>query len=251
MDKFVCTDTVVPLRTGPSHKAEMGSQILLGEKFTILDKVGCWTKIALLYDAYSGWVDNDHFMLSQISGSEKSSLVREGIVAKNNKNESLYIFPGSEVYNLKKDGKEFDIGPDSYACESDLKILGLNESICETALRFINAPYLWGGRTAFGIDCSGLSQICIKIHGKSIPRDSFNQATVGTTVNLLSDALPGDLLFFDNSEGKITHVGIFFDRNHIIHASGSVRIDIIDHQGIFNKDRDTYTHKLRLIKRIN
>lgn len=100
-----------------------------------------------------------------------------------------------------------------------------------------------------GMDCSGLVQTVYKVHGIGIPRDSFNQAEAGKTINLLSEAVPGDLLFFDNSAGKINHVGIFYKPGEIIHCSGKVRIDMIDHQGIYRNDERRYTHKLRTIKR--
>ena len=110
MNEYVCTDAVVPLRTGPSHRAEMGSQILMGEKFIILDKAACWTKIEMIFDGYSGWVDNDHFILSRPAGTGKSMLLTEGIEAMNPNGESLSIYPGSELYDLKDDGKGFTVG---------------------------------------------------------------------------------------------------------------------------------------------
>jgi len=251
MKDFVCTDTVAPLRTGPSHRAEMGSQILLGEQYIILDKVGDWTKIQTLFDNYAGWVDNDHFLHCPLEGNAESLVLSQGINASDSNGENVFIYPGSELYNISDNGKEFSVGTLKFKSATNLRALSLKESIVESAGRFINAPYLWGGRTAYGMDCSGLSQLCFKIHGENIPRDSYNQVIVGTTINLLNDAEPGDLLFFDNSEGKITHVGILYDTGHVIHASGDVRIDMIDHQGIFKKDHDSYTHKLRLIKRID
>lgn len=251
MKEFVATGTLVPLRMGPSHRVEMGSQILLGEKFVILDKAGSWTKIECCFDKYAGWVDNDHFKPFEISEQSKGKVLPVGIVVKDKNGNKVNIYQGSELFDISDDGMEFRVGPNKYRSETNLFKLNRKGSICDTAFEFINAPYLWGGRTAHGIDCSGLSQLCMKIHGMDIPRDSFKQANVGTTINMLNDAIPGDLLFFDNSAGKITHVGILFDSKHIIHASGSVRIDMIDHQGIFKKDQDSYTHKLRLIKRIN
>jgi cell wall-associated NlpC family hydrolase len=121
--------------------------------------------------------------------------------------------------------------------------------LLENAYMYLNAPYLWGGRSPFGVDCSGFTQMVYKMSGLPIRRDAWQQAEQGVTINLLEEALPGDLAFFDNAEGRITHVGILLPGNKIIHASGRVRIDKIDHHGIFNETQQKYTHKLRVIKR--
>jgi cell wall-associated NlpC family hydrolase len=123
--------------------------------------------------------------------------------------------------------------------------------LIETALKYLGSPYLWGGRSPFGIDCSGLSQMVYKINGIQIPRDANKQAEIGETIDFINEAIEGDLVFFDNEEGNIIHVGIYLGKSKIIHASGKVRIDTIDHQGIFNTETQKYSHKLRIIKRIN
>ena len=112
----------------------------------------------------------------------------------------------------------------------------------------MNSPYLWGGRAFYGIDCSGLTQVVYKIFGIRITRNSYQQIKMGHTVEFIREAQPGDLAFFDDKEGNIKHVGILLDQKRIIHASGLVRIDKIDHQGIYHEGKNKYTHKLRLIK---
>ncbi|MDD4848070.1 MAG: C40 family peptidase, partial [Bacteroidales bacterium] len=124
------------------------------------------------------------------------------------------------------------------------------ENVIATAKVFLNAPYLWGGKSPFGLDCSGLTQTVFNMNGITLPRDAYLQALEGETVNLIEEALPGDLLFFDNQEGRIIHVGILAHDNTIIHSSGHVRIDPVDHYGIYNKEAQSYSHKLRIIKRI-
>ena len=128
--------------------------------------------------------------------------------------------------------------------------IGTKNQIVEDALMYLNAPYLWGGRSPFGIDCSGFTQVVYKINNIIIPRDAYQQAELGQGYSFIEEAEAGDIAFFDNDEGKINHVGILIGRNKIIHASGKVRIDTLDHQGIFNKETNSYSHKLRIIKNI-
>ena len=114
----------------------------------------------------------------------------------------------------------------------------------------MNAPYLWGGRTPFGIDCSGFVQMVYKLQGMKLLRDASQQATLGEVVSLIDEAESGDLAFFDDAEGNIIHVGMLIDRQRIIHCSGKVKINNLDHEGIYDANLQKYTHKLRLIKRI-
>ncbi len=250
MSEFICISPVVPLRTGPSHKAEMGSQILFGETFTIEDTAGTWTKIRLNFDKYSGWVDNDHVNFIKNSESGQAETLVSDITATLPDNSMVKIFTGSEIIKDPSEEKLFKAGGIIFKSNNEILTKPHSSNLVTLARQFLNTPYLWGGRTSAGIDCSGLSQIVYKLHGIAIPRDSFNQAETGKTVNLLAEALPGDLLFFDNNSGKITHVAILYDNNKAIHASGNVRIDSIDHQGIFRSDLNRYTHKLRVIKRL-
>ena len=115
---------------------------------------------------------------------------------------------------------------------------------------YLNSPYLWGGRSPFGIDCSGFTQMVFKLNGIKLPRDAYEQAEIGKTLNFIEETQKGDLAFFDNEEGKIIHTGIIIDKNKIIHSSGKVRIDNLDHYGIFNAETGKYSHNLRLIKKV-
>jgi cell wall-associated NlpC family hydrolase len=115
---------------------------------------------------------------------------------------------------------------------------------------YLNAPYLWGGKTPFGIDCSGFTQMVYKLNGYHLLRDASQQASQGIPLSFIEESEPGDLAFFDNEEGNIIHVGIMMENNYIIHASGKVRIDRLDHLGIYNADTNRHTHKLRVIKKI-
>jgi cell wall-associated NlpC family hydrolase len=113
----------------------------------------------------------------------------------------------------------------------------------------LNVPYRWGGKSVMGIDCSAFVQLCAKIAGYKLPRDASQQYDFGEEVSL-SEALPGDIAFFENENHRIVHVGILLSRNMIIHASGEVRIDAIDETGIFNNELNKYTHYLNKVKRL-
>ena len=250
MEEYVCTHVYVPLRKGPSHRAEMGSQILFGENFFIIEKAANWGKIRNNWHNYTGWIDLNHVDLIPATDKGDSSILYHRATVKKADGSYIAIEPGSEIYSLSADNKTFQLGGVKYESNEVLKVNLSGEPVSQTAYRFYNTPYLWGGKTASGMDCSGLTQLAYKLHRIRIPHDSFEQAECGTTVEFLSEAVPGDLLFFDEGSGKISHVGIYFGDDKIIHSSGRVRIDKIDHQGIFREEIKKYTHRLRVIKRI-
>ena len=239
----------------------MVTQILFGEHFKVTEEVESWSKVRLAYDDYEGWVDTK--MISKIEeefykllDDQQSAVANDtfNLVFQEKDYSNKLIVPGSSFPFCDREEKSFKIGEKKYFYQGKVSNNStdenLRDSIIESALKYFNAPYLWGGRTPYGIDCSGLTQIVYKLNGVSLPRDASQQVLIGEPLTFVEEALPGDLAFFDNEEGKITHVGIIWDRHKIIHASGKVRIDNVDHQGIFNVDTKRYTHKLRVIKRI-
>jgi cell wall-associated NlpC family hydrolase len=156
---------------------------------------------------------------------------------------------GSQLPFFNNDEKKVKVGSDFFQFTGRISSRKrTRKELLMNAYLYSNAPYLWGGRSAFGIDCSGLTQMAYLLTGMSLLRDASQQATQGKTLDFVEEAQAGDLLFFDNENGQITHVGIFIRDNRILHASGSVRIDGIDQTGIYNQDLSRHTHKLRLIK---
>ncbi|MGF7230079.1 C40 family peptidase, partial [Arachidicoccus sp.] len=154
---------------------------------------------------------------------------------------------GTPVWNVKMmAGYSLNYGTVDYAKQLEFT----EENIRKTAMTYLNTSYLWGGRSAFGLDCSGFTQQVFQYFNIQLPRDAYQQAGVGGSVGFLQECRCGDLAFFDNEEGRITHVGIMLDKENIIHASGKVRIDKIDAQGIVRLDTSLHTHKLRIIKRV-
>jgi len=230
----------------------MLSQVLFGEKYNILDQTGHWLKVETLFDNYKGWIDVNHLQQSEDHENLKGIVLKKSLLCYKNDNTKLVLEPGCEIYNPDFESKTFLAGKDLYSAGPDFNAsyIANNDSLADTAMKFINSPYVWGGRIPSGIDCSGLTQLVYKLNGIPVPRDSWQQAETGEDPGFLEEAAPGDLVFFDDDRGKISHVGMILARGLVIHASGRVRIDTIDHQGIFKSEINGYSHRLRMIRRI-
>lgn len=245
---------VSPLRKEPSHTSEMVSQQLFGEPCTILETVpGNWIKVMAKYDGYTGWCQQSH--LIEISEKDFDDQLRGLTTGWINKikydHQDMHIPFGSYIPGFKK--AKGVLGSRQVRYKGKLwhpdKERITNKKIKKIACIFLNTPYLWGGKSVFGIDCSGFSQSVFKFLNIPLPRDSWQQFEMGETIPFPGKSKRGDLAFFDNSEGKIIHVGILLDQWEIIHASGKVRIDKIDQQGIIDTSTNQHTHNLRGIKR--
>jgi hypothetical protein len=249
----ICNLAIIPLRFEPNDKSEIVSQVLFGEHFQVLEQQKQWSRIKIHFDDYEGWVDSKQYQA--ISESNFNQLSDEPIVLNSDLIEyitgpSNLLMPiplGASVSFLTND----TINLSNFDFEGT-KINGIKDkkNLLNTAFLYLNAPYLWGGKTPFGIDCSGFTQMVYKLNGYKLLRDASQQAVQGEALSFIEESEPGDLAFFDNDEGNIIHVGIIMENNYIIHASGKVRIDRLDHLGIYNPEIDKHTHKLRVIKKI-
>ncbi len=247
MQYGICTLSIVPVRIHPADASEMVTQLLFGDHFKILEERGKWSRIRIAFDSYEGWVSNNQI-----------HKIEEELYEQHQDDQPIYSadlieFIGNETGNLI----HIPMGSIlNYAAKKNLSFEGHTVSgikdknhIVDTAVLYLNTPYLWGGKTPFGIDCSGLTQMVYMLNGHALKRNSAQQAGQGEALSFI-ESEPGDLAFFDDNEGNIIHVGIMMRDNYIIHVDGKVRIDRIDHSGIYNVDLKKHTHQLRVIKKI-
>ncbi len=254
----ICNLSIIPVRVQPSEKSEMVTQLLFGELYSLLDRLNGWILISSWNDQYEGWIDEKLFheaeesFLNSYTGCNVTYTDDIVTVARNSAdNQAHYLVRGS-VLPLYQDGK-FSINQLEFTTQGNVicqHIPSPPDQLIESAMKYLGVPYLWGGRSPFGIDCSGFVQSVFRLGGYSLPRDASQQVQSGEVVDFISAVQAGDLAFFENSQGSITHVGILLNPQQIIHASGNVRIDPVDHQGIFNQALGKYTHALRIIKRV-
>lgn len=239
MSYGICDLSVMPIRKEASHTSEMVSQLLYNELYEVLDEKPGWYMIKSNEDGYEGWIQG--IQHHPINEQESHDL----------KGKKRYIV---DQPMLEYHGRFLNMG--TVLFEPVPGTMTVPESfspalMLEFGQKFLDVPYLWGGRSIFGIDCSGFVQLCSRAAGKLLPRDASQQVNEGELVYFLPEIQPGDLAFFGNEEGRIVHVGMMLDTERILHASGQVRIDYLDQTGIFNKERNEHTHRLQVIKRLN
>jgi len=226
----------------------MVSQLLYGELYKFIEKRKNWVKIRLEWDGYEGWIDQSQ--VHQISHQNYEKITQSKLKISTDlihyiTTKENFLFPvliGSDLRALEILKHQFE-GVSEKPKQS-------KKSLIASAYLFLNAPYQWGGKSLFGVDCSGFTQMVYKINGVRLKRDAHQQALQGQTLSFIEESEAGDLAFFDNEEGNITHVGLLLENHYIIHASGTVRIDRIDQSGIFNSETQSHSHKLRFIKKM-
>lgn len=254
MSYGACTLALIPMRAEPDDRSEMVNQVLFGETFGLTDERKKWVRIKLTHDGYEGWIDRKQFTPVEETtalafNGLNQPLAHDLVDMLAGPDGHIPIVLGTPLPNLANgkvhlDGSEW--GFDGASALPELSRPG----ILENAFMYLNSPYLWGGRSPFGIDCSGFTQMAYRLGGMSLPRDAWQQAEMGETLSFIEESEPGDLAFFDNEEGRIIHVGIILENNYILHASGKVRLDRLDQSGIYNAEIRAHTHRLRVIKKL-
>nr|WP_262908764.1 C40 family peptidase [Hymenobacter translucens] len=251
--------SAVPVRAEPSDRAELVTQLIFGECYSILLTQGAWHQIRIAADQYVGWIDfKQHLPVSaeyfQAWGAEDHPRSLDVVQMVSDATVRIPVVLGSRLPFF--DGMTLRLGERNLFYNGAATNLSYNQNgrraaqLLKMGQHFLKAPYVWGGKSVFGIDCSGLMQQLYGLVGIQLPRDARQQIDHGQPVHFVSQTQPGDLAFFDNAEGNIVHVGMLLDDQQILHASGEVRIDPLDHNGIYRRDLQKYSHKLRLIKRL-
>lgn len=262
----ICLQSIVPVRLEPSHTSPMVTQVLFGELFRVIKKEKNWAYIQLIADHYEGWIpesqaqlipEPDFIRLTNAEIFLTTNLVHP--ILKKSDHSDIQIVLGSSLPGFKNN--HLQLGPYTYFFDGTVtngsttypsiktgETAQIRQQLVQSAMKYLNTPYLWGGRTPFGIDCSGFTQMVYKLNRVQLPRDANQQAEQGEMISFLPEAETGDLAFFDDENGNIVHVGMLLDNRNIIHCSGDVHIDLIDHEGIYSNTAKKYTHHLRTIR---
>ena len=253
MEYAIVAVPAAPVRRKPMHRKEMVNQLLFGETVKVLKTKGdLWVKICSLYDGYEGWMT--HSMLQAINEEVANStciFITTDLLSTISIGEQKMAIPAGSSLPFFENGKgklgDLEYNFAGNYCKRNDQQPG-SELVKRLTSAWLNAPYLWGGRTPLGVDCSGFVQVIFKLMGINLPRDAWQQAQEGKAVKQFADVQVGDLVFFDNKE-DIVHVGILIGDGEVIHSSGKVRIHKIDKKGIINKQLGSLNTRLRAIRR--
>ncbi len=251
----ICNLNSVALRKEPNSKSEMVSELLFGETFHIIDSESKWFKIVLDFDLYEGWVLKNQIIeinenIYEEILNNNDNISNELVTFVSDKSNSLQTITLGATLPFFKDN-QFKILESNYDFDGKTKSQELSKNdIVITSYIYLHTPFLWGGKTPFGIDCSGFTQMVYKINGRALFRDAHQQASQGEVLSFIEESEPGDLAFFDNEDGEIVHVGIILANNYIIHCDGKIRVDRLDQSGIYNVDIKRHTHQLRVMKQV-
>lgn len=252
----ICQLSLIPVRRDPAERSEMVTQILCGETFEIIETHEAWSCIRIFADAYEGWVNTRmlHFIDKEkfdFINCQPSVTLRESAILVNDHSSQVSIWlPGGSSFIYLDNCLYAGEIPLGFIPDDSLSGPGTKINIVSDSLKYLNAPYLWGGKSIFGIDCSGFTQVIFKMNGFLLPRDVWQQASIGVRINTGNDIRPGDMAFFKNVYGEISHTGIMHNAKTIIHASSKVRLEPLDAKGIIRPEDGSYSHQLSHFQRL-
>lgn len=238
-----CQVPIAPLRSHPRHEAEMTSQLVFGETCRVHEQAANgFFRIACTHDGYEGFCMGNQLMMSAETPEENEAYFGNWLNTVYDQAGHPMVIPFGSRWprafeaRFQTDAAALCPQPTALTQQNLRSIAGL----------YINTPYLWGGRTVFGADCSGFVQMVMRAFGYALPRDASEQFA-GISSQVRTEGDWGDLAFFE-SEGRIVHVGILLAPEQIIHAFGRVRIDRVDGSGIWNPEMGSYSHHLAGIR---
>ena len=259
--KGISLHSVVPVRAEAREGSEQNTQMLFGELCAVLEEQPRWARIKLESDGQEGWVDRkmlcpmteeEYKPYSEALKASAMVVMPMAYAVSENNGQTIPLTAGTRLTNYK-DGR-FEVLGVGFRIDPSMVItqpIELNQNnLLQTVRFFLNVPYLWGGKNAMGMDCSGFTQVIMSLFGKKLLRNASEQVTQGHSISDLKEAQAGDLAFFDHEDGRISHVGIVIDSERIIHCSGRVKVEKLDSTGIFSPEQGGYTHHLVTIQRL-
>ena len=280
--KAISLHSIVPVRAEASETSEQTTQMLFGELCTVEEQKPRWMRVKLALDGQTGWVDAK--MIAILSADEYKScsaalktaayvVFPMAYAVSENNGQTIPLTAGTRLPSYH--GGHFEVLSVGFRIDTGMVLAQplemTQQNLLQTVRFFLNVPYLWGGKNALGMDCSGFTQTILSLFGHTLLRNASEQATQGRLISQLSSSKTGDLAFFchyntdaplhkneeKEQEQKVTHVGILIDRERIIHCSGRVKIEKIDTTGIFSVEQSDsahpngqYTHRLLSIRRL-
>lgn len=251
MNPAICTVPIAPVRSEAAHRSEMTNQLHFGELLEVLEEKEEWLRVRSTFDGYEGWVTVHLVSMLPAQLPQASYYTTDLLSTARFREQDIHVPAGTMLtgfdpatgklwhpdYSFHGAFRHAQDGPDFLLLKKQ-------------ASRWLNAPYLWGGKTVLGVDCSGFVQTLFKPHGIRLLRDAYQQAEQGVAVDRVADTTPGDLAFFQNEKGRVTHVGMVYGTGQIIHAAGKVRIDTLTDEGILVEETGRRTHNLHSLRRI-
>ena len=244
------------VRARPRLDAALTSQLLFGEPVLLLQNLGEYQRVRCPEDGFEGFVRTDQLLavpedvfvaqlsrpafnldlFSMLRGPQQGVPITFGA--------RLADFDG---LRLQHGGQYFEYSGQAALTDD---ITASADTLLRLAYKWLYVPGMHGGRTPMGVDPVAFVQLVYRILNLRLPRRADAMVERGELVDFVVQAQVGDVAFFDNAKRKIEHVGLLLPDSKILHVGDRVRVDALDHYGIFNYDLGRYTHRLRVVKRV-